>query len=89
MPDSYDIVGEATGNKYGTGIYLYTTEMHAINEYWFDVHKSNFHKTISMNKLLWYGVNWLMVHGGRQIQKKSMVLTGFHSMQVLSTWSLS
>lgn len=38
--------GEATGNTEirDRGIYLYTTEMHAINEYWFDVHKSNFHK---------------------------------------------
>ncbi|WP_335872272.1 glycosyl hydrolase [Bacillus sp. 2205SS5-2] len=35
--------GEATGNKEirDLGIYLYTTEMNAINEYWFDVHNEN------------------------------------------------
>ncbi|MEI5907489.1 glycosyl hydrolase [Bacillus spongiae] len=36
--------GEATGNKElrDLGIYLYTTEMNAINEYWFDVNNENF-----------------------------------------------
>ncbi|ASR45851.1 glycoside hydrolase family 81 [Paenibacillus kribbensis] len=35
--------GEATGNTKirDLGIYLYTTEMNAINEYWFDVHGTN------------------------------------------------
>ncbi|MFD3260145.1 glycosyl hydrolase [Paenibacillus lentus] len=36
--------GEATGNKTirDAGIYQYVTEMNAINEYWFDVHNTNF-----------------------------------------------
>jgi endoglucanase Acf2 len=35
--------GEATGDRTirDLGIYLYTTEMYAINEYWFDVHGQN------------------------------------------------
>ena len=35
--------GEATGDTAlrDLGIYLYTTEMHAIHEYWFDVHGEN------------------------------------------------
>jgi endoglucanase Acf2 len=37
------LLGEATGDKplRDLGIYLYTTEMNAINEYWFDVHGDN------------------------------------------------
>jgi endoglucanase Acf2 len=37
------LLGEATGDKplRDLGIYLYTTEMNAIQEYWFDVHNDN------------------------------------------------
>ncbi len=40
------LFGEATGNKAlrDLGIALYTTEMNAIHEYWFDVHGENFPK---------------------------------------------
>ncbi|WP_025025799.1 glycosyl hydrolase [Caldalkalibacillus mannanilyticus] len=51
--------GEATGNKAlrDLGIYLYTTEMNAINEYWFDVHDTNFHPdfTRSTASMIWGG----------------------------------
>ncbi len=38
------LFGEATGDKTlrDLGIYLFTTEMNAIQEYWFDVHGGNF-----------------------------------------------
>lgn len=54
--------GEATGNTEirDRGIYLYTTEMHAINEYWFDVHQSNFHKDYPHEQIA-------MVWGGKLV----------------------
>lgn len=41
--------GEATGNQAirNLGIYLFTTEMNAIQEYWFDVHGDNFPRSYS------------------------------------------
>ena len=38
------LLGEAIGDTAlrDRGIFLYTTEMHAIQEYWFDVHRTNF-----------------------------------------------
>ncbi|SEN29880.1 glycosyl hydrolase [Lihuaxuella thermophila] len=51
--------GEATGNNTirDLGIYLYTTEMNAINEYWFDVHDQNHHPdfTRSTASMIWGG----------------------------------
>jgi len=51
--------GEATGDRTirDLGIYLYTTEMHAINEYWFDVHGVNHAKgyTPSAVTMVWGG----------------------------------
>ncbi|MDQ2086444.1 glycosyl hydrolase [Herbivorax sp. ANBcel31] len=54
--------GEATGNTEirDRGIYLYTTEMHAINEYWFDVHQSNFHSDYPHDQIA-------MVWGGKLV----------------------
>ncbi len=51
--------GEATGDKTirDLGIYLYTTEMYAIDEYWFNVHGDNFPKgyTASVVTMVWGG----------------------------------
>ncbi|GIQ69039.1 glycoside hydrolase family 81 [Xylanibacillus composti] len=51
--------GEATGNTRirDLGIYLYTTEMNAINEYWFDVHERNHHPDFSRAtaSMIWGG----------------------------------
>jgi len=51
--------GEATGDKAvrDLGIYLYTTELAAIQEYWFDVHHENFPKsyTPSVVTMVWGG----------------------------------
>ena len=51
--------GEATGDAKlrDLGIYLYTTEMNAIDEYWFDVHGDNFPKgyTPSVVTMVWGG----------------------------------
>ncbi|MBU5445214.1 glycosyl hydrolase [Paenibacillus sp. MSJ-34] len=51
--------GEATGNTAirDAGIYLYATEMQAINEYWFDVSGSNFPAgfTRSTASMVWGG----------------------------------
>ena len=51
--------GEATGDTAlrDLGVYLYTTEMNAINEYWFDVHGENFPKdyTPSVVTMVWGG----------------------------------
>jgi len=51
--------GEATGNDTirDLGIYQYTTEMNAVNEYWFDVHGQNHHKdfTRSTASMIWGG----------------------------------
>ncbi len=68
--------GEATGDAdlRDLGIYLYTTEMNAIDEYWFDVHGDNFPKgyTPSVVTMVWGGKGangtWFsakpeMVHG--------------------------
>lgn len=54
--------GEATGNTEirDRGIYLYTTEMHAINEYWFDIYQSNFHKDYPHEQIA-------MVWGGKLV----------------------
>ena len=53
------LFGEATGNKAlrDLGIYLFTTEMNAIHEYWFDVHGENFPKGYSRAciGMLWGG----------------------------------
>ena len=51
--------GEATGdaNLRDLGVYLYTTEMNAIDEYWFDVHGDNFPKgyTPPVVTMVWGG----------------------------------
>jgi endoglucanase Acf2 len=51
--------GEATGDikTRDLGIFLYTTELAAINEYWFDVHGTNFPKayTPSVVTMVWGG----------------------------------
>ncbi|WP_139491767.1 glycosyl hydrolase [Brevibacillus dissolubilis] len=51
--------GEATGNTQirDLGIYLYTTEMNAINEYWFDINDQNHHPsyTPSVVTMIWGG----------------------------------
>jgi len=51
--------GEATGDVQtrDLGIFLYTTEMAAINEYWFDVHGTNFPKEYpaSVVTMVWGG----------------------------------
>ncbi|NBI30090.1 glycosyl hydrolase [Chengkuizengella marina] len=51
--------GEATGNKElrDLGIYLYTTEMNAINEYWFDVTGENYDEgfTKATASMVWGG----------------------------------
>lgn len=51
--------GEATGDRTvrDLGVYLYTTEMHAIQEYWFDVHGDTFPKgyTPSVVTMVWGG----------------------------------
>jgi len=51
--------GEATGDKElrDLGIWLYTTEMSAIHEYWFDVHGENFPKSYipSTVAMVWGG----------------------------------
>ena len=51
--------GEATGDRTirDLGIYLYTTEMNGINEYWFDVHGENHPKgyTPSVVTMVWGG----------------------------------
>lgn len=51
--------GEATGDKTirDLGIYLYTTEMNAINEYWFDVNDNIHHPdfTRSTASMIWGG----------------------------------
>jgi endoglucanase Acf2 len=51
--------GEATGERKtrDLGIFLYTTEMAAINEYWFDVHGETFPKeyTPSVVTMVWGG----------------------------------
>ncbi|WP_128895307.1 glycosyl hydrolase [Longirhabdus pacifica] len=51
--------GEATGNKTirDLGIYLYTTEMNAIQEYWFDVNNDTHHPdyTTSVVTMIWGG----------------------------------
>ncbi len=51
--------GEATGDRAlrDLGIYLYTTEMHGIEEYWFDVHGDNRPRayTPSMVTMVWGG----------------------------------
>jgi endoglucanase Acf2 len=51
--------GEATGDPAlrDVGAYLYTTEMNAVEEYWFDVHGDNFPKgyTPSVVTMVWGG----------------------------------
>jgi endoglucanase Acf2 len=51
--------GEATGDRAlrDLGVYLYTTEMTAIHEYWFDVHSENHPKTYpaSVVTMVWGG----------------------------------
>ncbi len=51
--------GEATGDRTirDLGVYLYTTEMNAIEEYWFDVHRENHPKsyTPSAVTMVWGG----------------------------------
>lgn len=51
--------GEATGDRAirDLGIYLYTTEMHGIDEYWFDMHGENHAKgyTPSVVTMVWGG----------------------------------
>ena len=51
--------GEATGDTAlrDLGVYLFTTEMNAIQEYWFDVHGENFPKTYpaSVVTMIWGG----------------------------------
>jgi endoglucanase Acf2 len=51
--------GEATGNRAlrDLGVFLYTTEMTAIHEYWFDVHGENHPKTYpaSVVTMVWGG----------------------------------
>src|SRR5207253_742727 len=51
--------GEAIGDRAvrDLGVYLYTTEMQAINEYWFDVHGDNFPKgyPASVVTMVWGG----------------------------------
>ena len=51
--------GAATGDAAlrDLGIYLYTTELHAIQEYWFDVHGDNFPKAYpaSVVTMVWGG----------------------------------
>jgi len=51
--------GEATGDRAirDLGIFLFTTEMTAINEYWFDVHGSNFPRQYpaSVVTMVWGG----------------------------------
>ncbi|WP_033404882.1 glycosyl hydrolase [Gracilibacillus lacisalsi] len=51
--------GEATNDQTirDLGIYLYTTEMNAINEYWFDVDETNHHEdfTRSTASMIWGG----------------------------------
>lgn len=53
------LLGQATGDKAlsDLGIYLYTTEMNAINEYWFDVHGENRPETYSPSvvTMVWGG----------------------------------
>ncbi|MFO0926713.1 MAG: glycosyl hydrolase [Gemmataceae bacterium] len=51
--------GEATSDRTlrDLGVYLYTTELHGIEEYWFDVHGDNFPKgyTPSVVTMVWGG----------------------------------
>jgi endoglucanase Acf2 len=53
------LLGQATGDTRlrDLGIYLYTTEMNAIEEYWFDVHGDNFPKEYpaSVVTMVWGG----------------------------------
>jgi endoglucanase Acf2 len=53
------LLGQAIGDKplRDLGIYLYTTEMNAIDEYWFDVHGDNFPKDYpaSVVTMVWGG----------------------------------
>jgi endoglucanase Acf2 len=53
------LLGEATGDRVlrDLGVYLYTTEMHGINEYWFDVNGDNWPKeyTPSVVTMVWGG----------------------------------
>ncbi len=68
--------GEATGDVAlrDLGIWLYTTEMNAINEYWFDVRGENFPKTYTPSVVTmvwggkganatWFSADPAMVHG--------------------------
>ena len=68
--------GQATGDRAvrDLGIYLYTTEMTAVNEYWFDVHGTNHHKDYPPSVVTmvwggkgangtWFSANPELVHG--------------------------
>ncbi len=68
--------GEATGDKAlrDLGIYLFTTEMNAINEYWFNVQGDNFPASYPASVVTmvwggkgangtWFSANPTMVHG--------------------------
>ena len=68
--------GELTNNREtrDLGIFLYTTEMTAIHEYWFDIHQSNFPPTYKATKVpmiwggkgangTWFSGNAEVVHG--------------------------
>lgn len=70
------LFGEAIGDRAlrDLGIFLFTTEMNAIHEYWFDVHGENFPRTFpaSVATMIWGGkganATWFsadpqMVHG--------------------------
>lgn len=68
--------GEATGNKTirDLGIYLYTTEIEAINNYWFDLYKDIFSPSYGHNyaSMVW-GANTAMKSGGTVQIPKSTV----------------
>jgi endoglucanase Acf2 len=68
--------GQATGDNAirDLGIWLYTTEMNAINEYWFDVYGDNFPKSYPASVITmvwggkganatWFSADPAMVHG--------------------------
>jgi endoglucanase Acf2 len=74
---SVDLYGQATGNEELTdlGVYLYTTEVNSVNNYWFDIDgdilDSNYTaSTTSANKhnvasIVWGG-KYDTQHGGQQ-----------------------
>jgi endoglucanase Acf2 len=70
------LLGEATGDRLlrDLGIYLFTTELNAINEYWFNVHGDNFPASYPASVVTmvwggkgangtWFSADPQMVHG--------------------------